>query len=810
MADCALNALERIEGLTKTEAAKLVGIFEELKKSTRDHTDFSVKAMELKHTLSEQLAQATVSKMENSVKANDLSLRVMGLVDEGVSPQEAIMSIIAGSPNQFRGANFSIEAKAKARANIIVSQTFHELRNSGYLGMARSGHLDGEIAEAMMRLSRQSDTSDLPKEAVEIAKVFNKGNKALLSVQQRAGIDIRHLDTYVAVQKHDPSRMMAQGKDAWKAAIRKHFDLTEENIGVVARSDAELDKWLDETYDKITSSKTDEVMLEEIFSNPKNLDKISRFGSKSRRLHAKSGQDFMAYQREFGNPGTLMDVYIGGVLRDTNKASVVETLGTNPRATYEKLKKNLRAHLEEKGDTKGLKALEKSETSAFGNIDKTFKIVTGDVTPPAENMYSKFVHFMSRLNSMSLLGSTLFASTTDFVTMAASIKSATGRNFVGSVSDGIVNYMKAIPQGDRADIARAVGVYAQTYNGSVASKFSGGDIRPGVMSSLEAKFHGLTGLSGHTERGKLATAAFVSNYYAGQANRSFDQLPDAMKSTFDRYEISSKEWDLFRQTVDDVNGTKMLTIEGLEKLGLSEKDLEPLQAKLGLMFNDIADMASPTPGARTRANLYGLDKADNFIGAVRVLAMQFKSFPVEMFRLMNRFTTDHKGDRDLVALTEIVLGGTAMAYVGMSAISLSKNEEPPDPTDWKTIRTALMRSGTAGLMGDFLLGDLDKNYRSALKDAAGPTIGMADDVVSAMHKISSGAFGNDPLNKETKRGAQKLMNTLMRRIPYQNHFLTRDLFDRYIYDAWNESMSPGYRARKRRRAIEEDRAPLFK
>jgi hypothetical protein len=141
----------------------------------------------------------------------------------------------------------------------------------------------------------------------------------------------------------------------------------------------------------------------------------------------------------------------------------------------------------------------------------------------------------------------------------------------------------------------------------------------------------------------------------------------------------------------------------------------------------------------------------------------------------------------------LIAGLMVMGYAAMSAKDAIRGYEPRafyDDAGFhpKTLLSAILQSGGAGIYGDFLFGEVSRSGNSVLENLAGPVASDASRWVSLLQQARNG---------EARAGAaltQALSST-----PFLNVFYARPVLDYLIINSLRERLSPGYLARQDQR-----------
>lgn len=810
--------IRRVISPERVDDKTLVDVIRAHEESLRKPVDMSSQEFAEKLKESRKLrARLRKEAAENLVKKQ----KNIGFLFEGAlsdDPVEAFQALLAGTTRLVKGGRFSIDRTHKVIMAKHLNILSNELRAAGLLDVVKSGTLEREIMQELFEFKSGGRTGiSNNKHAREAAKIINGVQTGLLREMQNSGAGIREMPGYIMRQAHDPGLMRDAGFEAWFQEIMPRLDV-ERTFKSFAGKPDKIQEFMEGAYDDIVKGKNtlatgsdvgDEILLGRA---PANLaEKVSR----GRVLHFKDGESFFEYNQRFGKKN-LFDTITSSVDTTARNAALIRVLGTNPKNAFENLLKSAKDRLKEAGDDAGFDRFVSNEKK----IRQLFSEVEGLTRIPGRSLFAKTSRAARALANMAKLGSAAVSSVTDWPNSASILRASTGKNLLQAHGDLFKNYMGLIKRGDKQKWATRTRIFIDDTLGDLHSKFSSGDPEVGVMSKLERLFFKLNGLAFQTSHAKTAVARQFAMELADLSSQQFPSLTPRVQANLQVFGIGDMEWALIRRASEVFeDGTKALTPEGVANLKDSEVNeflkavgskksvaevKSELELKLSSYLSDNADLGSPTPGARERNFIIRGTTEDEPIGQLLRMIGQFKSFPLTMHTVFTRVALAdpqrtarnltevmRTGQGDLLGLAGLIGSTTAMGYVAISANEVAKGRTPRDPTDPKIWLESFIRSGSAGLYGDFLLGEYQKNYKSIIKDVAGPTLGQADDIASLWASAIRG---------EPKAG--KAFKLLLNNTPGQNIFYTRTALDYLVLFKIQEALNPGYLARLERRTRE--------
>lgn len=729
------------------------------------------------------------------------------------SMKDALLSKMGGGNRLAKGVNASVDRKMVTLKIKYANRAYYGMKDKGVWEIFRDGHLEKEIMQELYEL-KEGGNSGISKssEALEIAKVLRAVQQDVVGDLRRSGLVIGEIPGYIMRQSHDRLKLLESGVDEWIKTIEPHLDL-EKTFGPDAFNKKARREFLEAAFKNITEGKFDTadsiIQASDELITTANYAKLGKKVAQSRKLHFKSGEAFFNYNSYFGKKD-LRSSLLDSMESNSRAAALIDVFGTNPDAAFEADKIRIQKIL--KGDPEALDEWNSSGIQTA--LDNLFKEVKGFTRQGGNNLLGKTSASIRALNNMSKLGAASVRSITDLSTGASIYSSATGKDILSAHGRILDEAVKQLDPKMREDFSRKLGVYLNDYLGDIYQKFNAEadpDL-PGQIAKGSQVFFKWSGLNFVTQTARNATAKLFSMELAENAAKGFDDLPEILRVNLERFDISAKQWDVIRKGVDKfADGTKGIVPEKIEGLEIENKVLRGTSAaNLRNYLTDHAELGSPQPGARARARLIRGTQPGDITGEVLRFAAQFKSFPIFMYDVASRITMSNpnkpiesigeiiKGRGDIQNLVGMIAGTTALAYMAEAALSISKNQTPPDPTKADTWTTAFVKGGAGGLYADFLLGESSRYSGSFVDNLAGPTFGLGNDVMDIFNGFRR---GDDQ--------SMKIFNTLVRNVPGQNVFYLKTSLDYLILDTIREELDPEFPAKKQRRLREQEKREIF-
>jgi len=742
--------------------------------------------------------------------------------DIGGNPYKALQGILLGSARDKKLD--SIDAETRTIALDLQTMLIRGLEQEDLLQVAQSGAMDKQVAMAMHPkpgMTKEQIAKELPQEAIKIAEVLRKVQKYSLKRKNRAGAYISEIVNYITRQTHDPALLRDAGFDKWYNDIYPKLDKRTFDDLVPRKDGKNVEvEFLRNVYNSLVSGihkKTDAEYtidgLKDPVSSFTGKANLAKKLSESRVLHFVDGEAAYTYSKKYSR-SNLFESVVDGLTHDGRSIGLMENLGTNPRAMFEKILDDIDA--EAKKDPKlapSSQKFRKRLLGQFSNVDNSVNAIGASQGVFYGADLATIGSGWRMIQEMALLGASVISSMTDLASKAAQLSSTTDRGFFHSFGIGMRDTLQAFKtEKEKKGYLRRTIIAAEATTGNMISRYGPDDFGPGFISKMTAVFYKLNLMRYHNHSQKSGAVAVYMFDGAEAVGQKWADVDANFKNTLKTYGISENELKLFRgldmkgedgnnylypdlaeDIPDDVldayirqqKGTLNIT----ENIRLSTKDR--LRTKLGTMYVDLADSAIPTPGGRERYIMNaGLQKGTVTGEAIRTL-MQLKGFPITM---VTKGLTRQYYRSGFMGVMQMITGMTAMGYVAMTAKDLLRGREPKEifSDDYmksaKVLKMSMLQGGGMGIFGDYLFGEFNRYGQSFTQTLAGPTFGTADDLASMFSKFVRG----ENVAKDAVRIA--INNT-----PFANLFYTRAAMEYMFLHGMMEHLNPGYLRRMEKR-----------
>lgn len=752
--DC-LETMVRTREISRAEADSLVAAFERLRSGKARETgdagaaigarDELVKRLEAEAAEKKRQAQLTIGATER-LRAEITGFRNWrGKADVG----EAIVRLFENHGrtgySSVAGRANAITAQAHARMEGLLAEFGRTFLTGARKNKAR---LDNVAREAF-----GEGTGDAA--AAGLAKAWKDTSDWLRRRFNEAGGAIAELKDWGLPQSHDRIAMMRAGKARWKAEImprlapeRMRHPLTDAPM-----TTDELDAALDHVWESIVREGWN---TREPSRRTFGTGALANQRQDHRFLAFKSADDWLSYQRDFGNPdvfATMMS-HINLMARDI---AAMEILGPNPAATVEWLRQVLRQEAARAQD--GASDLLPVQPFAAAStrdvrlreIDALWAQLRGAAELPVRQWLGDLGAGVRNVIVAARLGAApLSAVTGDPVTMSIAGKfiglseARLLRRLAGEIAGGSDARIRAVRSGMILEEAQHVLRESARWHGSLAG--------PEWTRVLPDRVLTLNGLQAWTQAAKHAFGREMMAFAADEAGKAWSDVTPAFRRMAEGYGFGEAEWEIARHAVREVEGARFLEPSGIA--ALEDPRGQAVAERFTEMILGETEYAVPSGHMRGRLLLTGGSRPGTFWGEVTRSAAMFRAFGVSVAMLQGgRIATELGAGRwgrggAFVggALITLTLGGA----LGLWLKDLAKGRDPQPANGIDFWLAAAAQGGGLGSFGDFLFADANRFGNSLGATLLGPGASLVEDLwkmtVGNTQKLIKGdetSFGAD-------------------------------------------------------------------
>lgn len=675
---------------------------------------------------------------------------------------------------------------------------------------AKLGDLVRELSGEATGNVNAKELADAVREAMEMARRdFNA-----------AGGNIGMMEGYDLPHSHSRDKILRTAKDEWITALRdNHLDWTRienpktlmpfsDDPVLTPQAKAEATAFLDEIHDAI---RTDNW-------SRKEPGMIAGSGSmRSRRahprtLHFKSADDWIAYNRSYGDadPFTALMNHLQGMARDT---ALMRVLGPNPKGgltfaqqTAEKAIKT-RDYVDPKTGIENAKARARDERwlgVAKSSSSNMLAQLDGTASIPGDPEIARFMAGTRQVLTSVQLGSATLSAVSDYGTIGLQ-----AAEFGGSGTRAVaqaVALLNPLNKADRELAARAGLVLDHlTSTTNAAARFTGDMAGSAVVERLPHATMRLSGLAQLTTINRHAIQLEFMGVLADNRHLGFDEIHPYLQDKLARRDVTPEEWDVIRQIkpIHKTGSSRGLIVPDHIRTSdlLDEDAAEALATKMHALMLQQQELAVPSASVRGRAAMVGTTEAGSWVGELARSGSMYKSFALSIFfnqllGRVNRLPPGRRG-KELAkfAAVSTILGGVA---IQLKEIAKGRDPQPMNRADfWMR---AGFQGGGLGILGDFVTAEQNRMGGGLPGTLAGPVVGTAGDFIGVPVRALTAAVKGEDVNL-----GREVSGLIRRNTPIASSlWWMRAGYDRVFMDTLQEVLDPEAqqawnRADKRRR-----------
>jgi len=742
---------------------------------------------------------------------------------------EGVYSLLVGGNKNIPGARRSIDYQAKSLHGKYFGYLVDSLEKEGVLHEFITSDKDfvRDVYREMGAL-RPGDENTGPvtknESAFKVAKTIDSIYSELVARQNRAGAYIERLAGYITRQTHDQDAIRALGgigsnKQSLERSRESWVNFTLPLLDPVATfKGGDADKIMRNIHEALYSGIHGPARDEANVSGVRVVGSLADKISEERVLHFKDADAAYQYNQAFGIRN-FKEAILTDLHQRTRSIALMENLGSKPEGNLRDMIQELKFEARSRDD-----AAVQLDSLNDWRIQAAMNELTGRNEVPSNPGLNRFISTVKTVLQLSKMGAVTLSSFADkaFLQSEMAFQGMSSLQVLGKQLTGM------FPRGaEQKSFLRLMGVAMDGLLGNALSRYSNHSTMSGWAHKAQKSFFDLNLLNAWTDANKASAGELMAAHLGEHAHFSSTELPDDLSKVLSLYDIHGSTWDALRSTVyaPDNSVGKVITPdmvhqipdEVISKLVIQDdknpseanilRKRDQIETSLRTYFADRIDIAIPTPGAKERMYTTLNSQAGTPLGeAVRLITL-FKSFPITiMDKIVTRniygnganslkewMLSDHRGKFNLAMLVAM---GTAAGYLsGVVRDALAGKEPKPLTTpegglNWAAVNDAAIRGGSLGILGDVLLSDYDRNYKSFLGTLSGPIVGQFDSIAALKGDVARG--------KNIAAPAGKL---LLDNAPWINLFYLRPVLNYFVLWNLEEMLSPGT-LRKRESAVE--------
>jgi hypothetical protein len=830
------KCLARIEETLKRssiETAKAEDILSEIKKAQRE-----IDVNNLDDTLINNLSEKVLKEQEIQKKINQRNsleneIKIRNTVDYVLKefpedPVEGLTAVLVGSNFQKAGSRASVALAQLSQYRQIAVSFNEKLRQKNLESLFAKANedIDRRLSRTIWELGEDKPITEKNKDIVELAKVIHEFSETIRLKYNNFGANISKLPGWIVRQSHDPFQL----RNAMDVLNLKNNKNIKEINGSAERNIAAWKGYikpkLDErTFEGVDAKDRDQFLTYVYNSLIRNEHQIAEgagghYGGKSitsklnakRVLHFKTADDWFDYNSKFGG-GNLRESLFAGFNYAGRNIGLMSTLGTNPKAGFEKIGRLVENNLIKKGQ-QGKAQKVGDYLKIQGRYERHFAEIDGSVNSINSFSGARWSGITRSILSMAKLGGAVVSALADVHLYGRELKYQ-GRTYLGGIAEAMTRLGKIKNSKRKIEIAEQLGFMADNVIYDLAARYSTGDTLNKSFTKLQRTFFKLNLLQWWTNSLKEGAMLGMGNYVAKQRNIAFNNLDSKFKRLINHFGIDEKIWNTIRKMdvekaedgkeffsvrqIDNLSDDTIKSLANLDKMSKRQIDIfkDNLKTKVSGMFLDRSTYAVIEPDARTRSFMKGGLHAGTIPGEAMRFMFQFKAFPLAilqkaMGREISSFRAGNYGE-GFWGVVSLIVGSGMFGYISMTAKDLIRGKSPKDPTKKKTFFNAMLQGGGLGIYGDFLFGQSFSGL-DILATAGGPAATEFAKAGNAFRYAFQGEFS---------KAGKAAYKSVVGNTPFLNLFYLKTAFDYAIGYQIMETLSPGHLRKMEKRMKKE-------
>lgn len=719
--------------------------------------------------------------------------RMFGLskpLSEAQVYKRAIENLIGTSyrSGKHKSGITSIEAEADAfraffHADIADMMSKYRPRK---LGFERSVEAQDQLVHGLYGSTTDVDAKAYAKSVVE---VFEK----IRTIRNSYGGNVEKLDNYNLPQTSDAAKVAATDFVKWKEDVKRlvNPEMLNEQVQRALKHDPNstakpttIDKALEQIYNNISTNGAASAPIRSQRSGLRQA--VSSRHTDHRFFHFKNADAWLEYNKLYGKETPYVAI-TNHIDRMSREIAAMKILGAHP----EKNLTYLASYVDQKAKAPGTGA----------NAHTIYKTVMGEMDGVPHPQAAAVLSGIRDIQTGTKLGS-------------AAVSALTDNYFLGRTAylmdmplmKTYAKFISNLVPGKEADriFAGSIGLSADyaVDKLTVIHRMSVASANNWTARFADASLR-MTGLNYWTQAVEHTFKMEFAQYLTTRMGDSFENL-GKFKDMLDAYGVTKEDWGVLRNTPSaSYKGSKYFDVTAID-------DLQVMAKVQGMILSETA-MAAPRPTARVKAFMHGSTAAGTIGGEVRRSVFQFKGFPMSI--IMNQwsreFTHNTAGSR-MAGLGSLVLGTTALGMISYNVKEIAKGRTPLDWASPELVFNGFIQGGSAGLLGDALFLDPDKQG-GLTEFVAGPVFGEVDELVRDFILKPM----NDVMDMEGKMNehlANAALDTARRYVPSPlNLPFVKTAFTRATIDQLRKQTTPDWYSRRRRleRTLKKDRGQEY-
>jgi len=761
--------------------------------------------------------QAMNTVRENASRYTGAGTHGRGLIDflEGVDTQKRGAEIRANADGAA-ALDAAMQAATKAGGGDTSAGSFL------LFGSRKSDPVFEDVVRSVMGEGRSDGTPMLPG-AAEYAGAWSASKERDREFMNRHGGNIGHLDHFMEAM-HNPRVMQLVGQDKWIEYWMQNGDwskmqhpsgeawgITTKGTDIAANADAEKRDFLFNSYRSLIEDGVNKTIMEQGVAptagggRGANLTKSAGH----RVLFLKDAQAIIGYNKQF-NDRSLGSVFHESLERTAGDASLVSSLGPNPRSTFEKLAATAKKLDGDEAAPKGNKGDYEIQKSGWTqgayrwarNPEQYFDVLSGPQHQPGK-IDTFFTGYTAYKAATALTSTAVRAPFQDFLPMVQHALHVGGYQGMQIVHGGLRDFMTGLHAARGG--AKGAEARAELQRFGIALDYAANQGREfNMRMTVQNKtFLGTPRLliGNVMNRAAQATMKYTLLNRWTNINRNFGQTASALglanmvkkdwaqlsrsdTAMLVRAGINESDWPHMQQMpMGEVrDGASMIDIKAIDAhpafAGLSVDERFALSNKVSGFVRGGGDITTSEHNFQAKAVSGALGQT----GTAKQL-MLFKNAALTQSvnlarRMEERSTAGRWGYAATTAGATMMLG-----YAATAVTALTKGQDVPDPTDPLTMVKSLMTGGGLAMGADLVNSVLDLTGDSGHSSSAVPVISD----IQSLTTIGTKLFAGEPDD-----AAYRAIRLARQQLPLTNYWYAKVAVDHMLFNKAAAAFNPNY------------------
>ncbi|WP_425362779.1 palindromic element RPE1 domain-containing protein [Candidatus Tisiphia endosymbiont of Hybos culiciformis] len=508
-----------------------------------------------------------------------------------------------------------VDLRQQTTAKELLFGLTRDLEKAGVIHEFGDVRYQDAIIQELWNISHPDKKPTGSERAMIVAQIINKWQTAAINRANLAGGYIIPLEGYITKQEHNSLKLREAGYEPWLKFIYPLLDHQK-----IAKLNDKID--YKAIFNNLASSihlKDTDQYLNIAFTHIKGSN-LADVASASRKLHFKSPEAWLAYQKEFGNyvQNDFVDQIISPLIKSRSfiadsivsnlnilgrSIGVMESMGCNPELMLQSIKGTFTRELQELATkdpaisppsklayAEGFEGDSERRTAAYSNVREDSSTAS-TYKSPAEVEFRrralKQLAILSNPNSfvnqldlmlgvkpqipsvdrilgayrswkcMANLGKVVLSSIPDMITFVSELQN-NGIPLMKSYANILQVSVTGFNGEKKKELASLLGVAVDSLLGHSHSRFAGEYPVSGGVFKLTNAFFKLNFMEWWDNAWKSTVGNLLSHNLASQVNKPFNSLYHNLQILLNRYGINESNWHLYQHLVQQIENKPYL------------------------------------------------------------------------------------------------------------------------------------------------------------------------------------------------------------------------------------------------------------